>query len=164
MQTLKLSTCFKKALFTSIIALFCYYHAAAQQVVFSYDAAGNQISRSWICVNCTQVLAAPSADQIAVLDNSTLVKDEEKTSTFRSLTTYPNPVTETLNLEWKADKGVFIKSVEVFSMGGLKVFQDSYSPQQTQSVITFGNIPAGGYILRALYSDGKKEIVKIIKQ
>ena len=95
----------------AILFTFCVPESNAQQLSFSYDAAGNQVVRQWICVNCPsgQTAAVPS-DKLTALDKSLLGPQTDVTSSAtRSLKAFPNPVTETLKVEWSASHGIFIK-------------------------------------------------------
>lgn len=140
-------------------------HASAQaQLTFQYDAAGNQIVRQWVCVGCTNGIASIPAAQQAELEKSPLFKDADTDSGSRTLTGYPNPVSETLQVKWWSDENIYVRSIEVFSLNGTKVFQDNYTKEQNYTTISFISLAPGAYLLRAIYSDGKKEILKIIKQ
>ncbi len=151
---------------TILFIFFNFCGISAQELSFSYDAAGNQIVRQWICVNCPtgQAAALPSGELIA-LDKALLGPEADAASTAtRSLKAYPNPVTENLRVEWSASEGVFIKSLEVFSLNGTRLFNETYRNGHNDASISFLRMIPGVYVLRAIYSDGKKENVKIIKQ
>ncbi|HEY0055204.1 MAG TPA: T9SS type A sorting domain-containing protein [Pedobacter sp.] len=159
------STHFKYLACLGILLTFFISQSKAQaQLSFSYDAAGNQITRQWICVNCPtgQATAAPS-DQLIALDKALLGPEADVAGT-RSLKAYPNPVTENLQVEWSASEGIFIKSLEVFSITGTRLFDETYRKGHSDASISFLRMTPGVYVLRATYSDGKKENVKIIKQ
>ena len=156
-----------KAIFCCIIAICIFLDVNAQEpeIVFEYDAAGNQTKREWICINCTpEQIASISPKKIEALDKSLLAKEPDPASSIRSFKAFPNPVTETLQIEWITDNGSFIRSLEVFSLNGIRMFHGNYTAQQKSASISFLEMIPGGYILRALYSDGKKEALKIIKQ
>lgn len=156
----------KKFLLITCI-FFCYASTALaqEQLTFQYDAAGNQVLRQWVCIGCTAATTSAVTDaQIEALNKSVIWKEAGSSSAKRSLKAYPNPVSETLQVEWQSTDGVSVKSLEVFSLNGIRVFQGSYPPKQNSTSISFLDMVPGGYILRASYSDGKKEAIKIIKQ
>lgn len=144
-------------LFLSVIASPIF----AQKLTFSYDAAGNQTERRWVCVNCLT-----SKDQTLAQKKNTENKDEIKKEEFnigRNIKVHPNPVSEILNVNWQTPEKIFLKSIEVFGMEGNRVFRASYSPGQDQTEITFHRLPPGTYILVGYYSDSKTQSIKIIK-
>ncbi|MBC8053487.1 MAG: T9SS type A sorting domain-containing protein [Sphingobacteriaceae bacterium] len=152
-----------KVILIFVVAFCSYYSSSAQeQLVFAYDAAGNQISRQWICVNCTA--QQPGADKLEKLDNSLMVKQVDSIPMKSTLIAFPNPVNEMLRVEWTTINGIFVKNLEVFSLNGTKVFGSSVSSKETSSAISFADLPPGGYILRAFYTDGKQQVLKLIKE
>ncbi len=133
----------------------------AQKLSFSYDASGNQTERRWVCINC------PSAKQM-VSDKKTLAKlnNEEignGLTTERGLKAYPNPLKEVLNLSWGVPEKIFLKTIDIYSVGGNSVFKKSYGPSDRQTSIPFQDLPPGTYLLLGRYSDDKTETVKLIK-
>lgn len=147
--------------------LFCFITQAQAQnpeLSFNYDAAGNQITRTWICVNCTTpfLYNAMFAKQqgVVVFQGSTTVN----TSEDRKLTAYPNPLVETLNLKWENVKYP-IKSVDISTINGTRVYSENYNyvEGQMQVSVPFGKQIPGMYLVRVTYSDGKQEVVRVVK-
>ena len=54
--------------------------------------------------------------------------------------------------------------MDVFSVNGVRVYSKAYTSQQTETTIPFLNLSAGMYVLRAVYSDGRQESLKVVKQ
>jgi len=131
-------------------------NSAAQKLAFSYDASGNQTERRWLCINC------PSARQMA-MDKKMLNGAEDELVTARGIKAHPNPLKETLNVSWGAPDKIYLKSIQVYSVGGGAVFRKNYSPDERQSTIAFQQLPPGTYILVGQYSDSKTETIKLIK-
>lgn len=147
-----------KALYTALLTVLISVNQAnaQQQINFSYDAAGNQTERTWICVNCTGPVAEqPNLDK--------LLLKSDTTTTQIALSAFPNPVEEVLNLTWANTSKGFLKKVEIYSLSGLRVFYKEYSSTESSAQIPFTGIPAAGYLLRAYYSDGTKSVLKLIK-
>lgn len=148
----------------SSIILCCLTKVKAQELSFDYDAAGNQTTRTWICVNCTTpFVSAPFfAQQLGtvVIKASVPVNASEE----RKLTAYPNPLVETLNLKWENPKYP-IKSVDISTINGTRVFSQNYPvvEEQNQVSVSFGRQIPGMYLVRVTYSDGKQEVVRVIK-
>jgi hypothetical protein len=144
------------------ILLCCIIKTHAQELSFDYDAAGNQTTRTWICVNCTTYSAPLFAKQqgVIVFQGSTPVN----TSEDRKLTAYPNPLVETLNLKWENVKYP-IKSVDVSTINGTRVYSESYNyvEGQMQVSVPFSKQIPGMYLVRVTYSDGKQEVVRVVK-
>ncbi|GAB2972599.1 hypothetical protein GCM10027049_03060 [Mucilaginibacter puniceus] len=158
-------TLLKFYLVSSII--FCLITKAQAQnpeLSFDYDAAGNQTTRTWICVNCTTpFVSAPFfAKQLGtvVFQGSTTVNTSEE----RKLIAYPNPLVETLNLKWQNPKYP-IKSVDISTINGTRVYSQTYTTveEQNQVSVPFSKQIPGMYLVRVTYSDGKQEVVRVVK-
>lgn len=151
----------KFCLISSVI-LSCITKAGAQELAFDYDAAGNQITRTWICVNCTTFTQPLFAKQqgVVVFQGSAAVNSSED----RKLTAYPNPLVETLNLKWGNPKYP-IKAVDVSTINGTRVYTQTYPTvdEQMQVTVPFGKQIPGMYLVRVTYSDGKQEVVRVVK-
>ena len=148
--------CFKSGLF-------------AQELSFEYDAAGNQATRRWICVNCPVIRSIVQATEIAATTPAKEVVTEKKTDNTdalpkRKLIAYPNPLTEILNVKWSADDKSYVKSIDVFSITGVRTYHQNYRQGQTETSISFFNLAPGGYVMRVVYSDDKQEAIRLIKQ
>lgn len=146
----------------SIVILCCITKVQAQELAFDYDAAGNQITRTWICVNCTTYVSAPFFAKQAVIVSQTATPIN--TSEDRKLIAYPNPLVETLNLKWENVK-YYIKSVDVSTINGTRVYSQSYQYIEgvTQVSVPFNKQIPGMYLVRVTYSDGKQEVVRVVK-
>ena len=132
---------------------------SAQKLAFSYDASGNQTERRWTCLNCRTAQDLAAAKKMSIesgLDQQSLV-------TERVLKTYPNPLSESLNVSWQTPEKLFLKSIEIFGMTGNRVFNASFSAQDRETQISFNKFPPGTYLLIAKYSDSKTETIKLIK-
>jgi hypothetical protein len=135
---------------------------AQERLTFTYDAAGNQTQRKWICANCSSSAYRPTEEQVKLLNDSKFADEDKEPK--RSLEGFPNPVTEILGVKWSSSEDVFVKQIELYSISGVKVYQNKYAPNQHETTISFIDLAPGVYILRATYSDNKKEILKIIKK
>ena len=129
---------------------------AQQQLTFQYDAAGNQISRQMVCINCSPAVASVQ-EEILPLKKDSLMAG-------RQFSAYPNPVTEILNLHWKTGDASYLKVIDVFSVNGTRLQHKDLSSQQTEATLSFFNLSPGMYVLRAVYSDGRQESLKVLKQ
>ena len=127
-----------------------------QQLTFQYDAAGNQISRQVICINCSPGVASVQEEILPLAKDSILAG--------RQFSAYPNPVTEVLNLQWKTGDASYMKVIDVFSVNGTRLQHKVLSSQQTEASLSFFNLSPGMYILRGVYSDGRQESLKVLKQ
>lgn len=153
---------------TSLILMFlfcCCIKLSAQELNFQYDAAGNQILRQYVCINCS--VAATTAIAATRDNGFESIITETKTDASlseRKLVAYPNPLTEILNLKWWSNDQIYVKSIEVFNLIGLKINQQKVTIHQNETTITFLDSPPGTYLVKAYYSDGKQEVIKVIKQ
>lgn len=135
--------------------------SVAQKLAFSYDASGNQTERRWICINC------PSARQMATEKKTLIGQNPELNSdgieTKNGIKAYPNPLKETLNVSWGLPEKIYLRSLEVFSMGGSSVSRKSYNQDERHATISFQHLPPGTYLLIARYSDSRTETIKLVK-
>lgn len=155
-----------KKFLLSIVILLCVSHSSfTQGLTFQFDLSGNQTIRRWVCINCPP----PYTTNSIVSDNSNLkindLKSQEKGIEIKKgLNVYPNPLKEILNVDWYSDDNEYLKSIEVFSVSGVRFFFSKYLPSQKSTSISFLELPAGTYLLKANYSSNKQEIIKVIKQ
>jgi len=155
----------KGALSIAALLLFGLNRVNAQELQFQYDPAGNQTERKFVCVNCSTFpvsLATPDLTQTVNISS----EEENTASTKRKLVAYPNPLTETLFLKWSAPNGLYLKTVEVFTTSGVRFFNQSYQKRDSSSElsVSFSRQTPGLYVVRATYSDGQQENVKVIKK
>jgi hypothetical protein len=143
--------------------LFCFAKTGqAQEISFDYDAAGNQIKREWICFGCLPFqptsVTANKTDQIAATKPDFFNPDQK-------VIAYPNPLTETLNIKWEPLRK-YITAIEVYSMTGVNFFKKSYKYEEAEfhEAIQFTKMTAGMYVVKVTFSDGKQELIKVVKQ
>ena len=148
-------------------ALF-FSKAQAQELQFDYDGAGNQIQRQFVCVNCTTFpvaytsLAPPQGTTTA-----TTPSNKKTTTVSRKILAYPNPLTQVLNLKWENSMDYYVSRIEVYSSSGVTIFKQNYTGDielyLRNETIPFDKQVPGFYFVKALYSDGKQDIIKVIK-
>ncbi len=141
-----------------IFVLFCFSSNAQTKLNFSYDAAGNQISRV-LCINCLSKSALPPKEIEAVTEN-----ELEKFFPEDVISYYPNPVKEELYLQWQFVNDNSVASVRVYSITG-QVLQNYQLNNNANSLsIPFQQYPTGVYLVLLSYKDGGEKSIKIIKQ
>ena len=131
-------------------------NAQTTKLLFSYDTAGNQITRT-LCVNCPANLGRPAKPK------------EEKTPEIETVvidkvTFFPNPVQEELNIKWELIDNKTVENISVYNLnGGL---MQSFTDLKTENlkVIPFGIYPSGMYIVSLTYSDGEQKSLQVIKK
>ncbi|MFC5282637.1 T9SS type A sorting domain-containing protein [Pedobacter alpinus] len=156
----------KKIILLSILSFLAINQLSAQELSFQYDNAGNQIVREWICVNCPYVNStAPTNEVLSKNSDKTLIdKSLSDDLLGHKLSVYPNPVTEILNVKWSDNDAIYVQSIDVFTLTGVRLFHKSFSEKDRETTISFIELAAGSYLLKANYSDNKQEVVKLIKQ
>lgn len=84
-----------------------------------------------------------------------------------SLTTFPNPTTDIINLEFTNNKSIGLTVIEIYNNKGVKVkdvFTGNLNKGETKSIsINLSNLPNDNYLV-LIQSDGKKLIRQIVKQ
>jgi hypothetical protein len=156
----------QKYFYCLVIALLCMQiNAKAQQLVFSYDLAGNQISRQWICVNCPLPRTAEKIAESIPLKIETKLIDSAKQVTYkRTVTASPNPFLENLNVTWQVENEISVKNITVFNISGMKMVEVNPLPNYNNLTIPFQRFATGMYILYITFSDQTKESIKVIKK
>jgi hypothetical protein len=139
---------------------------SAQELEFTYDAAGNQIKREWMCLNCNMLMTAstkttPVVEKIAEAPKLTNGNQDNN----QKVIAYPNPLTETLNIKWLPLK-THITEIQIYSMTGVNFFSKAYRYEEAEfhESIQFTKMTAGMYVVKVTFSDGKLELIKVVKQ
>lgn len=141
-----------------IVILMCFFSFtinAQTKVKFSYDNAGNQVSRI-LCINCE---AKPAKEISAVTE-----EDLQKFSEEDRISYYPNPVKEELYLQWELTQENYVTSVQVFSITGQTLATYTANNSTKNVTIPFQSFPSGVYIVLVSYKAGEGKSIKIIKQ
>ncbi|WP_264536253.1 T9SS type A sorting domain-containing protein [Flavobacterium sp. N1736] len=138
--------------------LFCFKANAQPKLTFSYDAAGNQISRI-LCINCVSK-TVKEVKEIEAITQDDLLQFSEKDF----ISYYPNPVREELYLQWQLVNDNYVTSIHLYSMTGqvLRTYQQNI--QDNNLTVPFQSYPAGVYIVLMSCKDGGEKSIKIIKQ
>ncbi|UPQ80326.1 T9SS type A sorting domain-containing protein [Flavobacterium azooxidireducens] len=143
-----------------LLTFFCFYGlvSSAQKIRFEYDAAGNQILRTW-CPSCDSRMNNNQVKDITEIEDS----DLQKFFPEDVISYYPNPVKEELYLKWDLKNNTTVSSIEVFSLNGqlIKTIKENLS-QNTQ-LISFLDFPVGVYFISLNYSNGEQKSIKIVK-
>lgn len=144
----------------TVLTIFCFFlfFANAQKIRFEYDAAGNQILRTW-CPSCDSRMNNNQVKDITEIEDS----DLQKFFPEDVISYYPNPVKEELYLKWDLKNNTTVSSIEVFSLNGqlIKTIKENLS-QNTQ-LISFLDFPVGIYFISLNYSNGEQKSIKIVK-
>ncbi|WP_426483549.1 T9SS type A sorting domain-containing protein [Flavobacterium sp. 2] len=146
-----------------LLLIFIHYSfisTAQTKLNFSYDQAGNQLSRI-LCINCISKPAKENkeVEAVAITEN-----ELEKFFPEDVISYYPNPVKEELYLQWQLAGDNYVTSISVYSVTGqmLRTFQSNSSSNNLN--IPFQQYPAGVYLVLLSYKDGGEKSIKIIKQ
>jgi hypothetical protein len=143
---------------TLLVLGFSLLSKAQTKIKFSYDDAGNQISRI-LCINCTSKSVKEVKEIKAIVED-----DLEKFSKEDVISYYPNPVKEELYLQWELAQDNYVKFVQVYSMTG-QVLRNYQTNETTKNlIISFQNFPSGVYIVLLSYKAGEDKSIKIVKQ
>nr|WP_314896659.1 T9SS type A sorting domain-containing protein [uncultured Flavobacterium sp.] len=142
-----------------LLGFSLFASAQDDRITFSYDNAGNQITRS-LCLQCTTSKNSPKPKEIIAL------KEEDLQKFFPEdvISYYPNPVKEELYLKWELIEGNLVTSIQVYGLSGQLL--KSYSGLETNNAqnIPFQAYPSGVYAVVLFYSNGEQKSIKIIKQ
>ena len=146
----------KKLLLFLLILNGVLLNAQNDRILFTYDAAGNQIKRA-ICINCSTGKQAINKSDLTAAD---LIKSDISDKIFY----YPNPVQEELYVKWILIEDKKVENISVYNMNGalLQKFTD-FKTDDLQR-IPFSDYPGGMYIVAILYNNGERKDLKILKR
>ena len=132
--------------------------AQTTKIKFSYDTAGNQVSRI-LCVNCPPETGKQVKEIEAIVE-----EDLEKMEGEDMISYYPNPVKEELYLKWELINDNYVTSIQVIAMNGqvIRTYQETKN-NNTQNIL-FQSYPSGVYIVVLHYKKGEPKTFKIVKQ
>ena len=132
--------------------------ANAQKITFTYDAAGNQITRTW-CPDCQ---LRSTGDNPKGVEDIT-AEDLKKFNPEDIVSYYPNPVQEQLYLKWELTEGKRMSEINLYNING-QLIKSVRNLQNTEHyLLPFQTLPEGIYTLNLIYSNGKEETITIIK-
>lgn len=146
-----------KNILLCIFLFFCLSLKAQNKLNFTYDGAGNQITRI-LCINC--VSSAKPAKEIEAVTE----KDFEKFFPEDFISYYPNPVKEELYIKWELANDNYVTSVRVFSVTGQLIRNYEINNTSASLNIPFQPYAVGMYLVLLSYKDGGEKSIKIIKQ
>lgn len=133
------------------------------KIQFSYDAAGNQIKRDRVCVNCPALKAIIDSTLIAELKNVKELEEIISETENPIITAYPNPVTDILQVEWvKTDNDV--QSIILFSGIGQILLDKNIDSTYSSFNIDFNTYPSGKYIVNVIYADNTRQSFQVLKK
>src|SRR4051812_33665211 len=133
----------------TFFAVLCFFTTNAQnKLTFSYDAAGNQITRI-LCINCVSKTVGEVKEIEAITQDDLLQFSEKDFISY-----YPNPVKEELYLQWQLINDNYVTSVNLYSITGqvLKTYQQNQT--DTSLTMPFQQYPSGIYLVLMSYKDG----------
>lgn len=130
------------------------------KVLFSYDKAGNQISRL-LCINCLQ--EGRTAEPIAEFSK---IKTEDLQKFFPEdqISYYPNPVKEELFLKWELINENKVSEIQLYSLQGQLIKTFSKLEKANSQTLQFQSLQSVTYLLLLLYTNGDQKSIKIIKE
>ncbi|MEO6176911.1 MAG: T9SS type A sorting domain-containing protein [Flavobacterium circumlabens] len=132
---------------------------AQQKIIFGYDAAGNQTSRTLCLTGCT----AKPGKEIKEIEAIT-EEDMEKFFPEDVISYYPNPVKEELYLKWGLTDDNIVLSIVVYGLNGQLLKSYSGTDRTNAQNIAFQSYGTGVYLVVLNYKNGDQKTIKIIKQ
>lgn len=132
----------------------------AQLITFSYDDAGNQISRKLCISGCTAKKSDTTPKEIEAL----VPEDLQKFFPEDDISYYPNPVREELYLKWGVAEGKTVKTLQVYNFNGQVLQSYSETDSVNAQIIPFQSYSTGIYLVVLTYNNGDQKTIKIIKQ
>ncbi len=144
-----------KKFYLFLLSIFPLAAFSQSTLYFSYDAAGNQVLRDVVCINCGAGIM-PAAKN--------MVSDETITVSTASLTAFPNPVTHKLRVQWVYDKANPLQELQLSSANGSLLQKLPVKTGAGQTELDFSLYSPGLYLLTGIGADGKITTIKIVRQ
>lgn len=132
---------------------------AQYRIKFNYDSAGNQTRREIIF----NTPARMSKDSIYKTPETLTPQDLIEDAEYTDIKYYPNPVLEELYVNWSNTNTKYITQMELYSINGQLVLQNSNLKKDQNTIVPFRNLPHGYYTLLLVYNNGERKTLKIIK-
>lgn len=149
----------KKLLLLLVVLMSYYANSQTVRLEFSYDDAGNQISRV-LNFDSQSARNTPTKNLVDEINDEDLLKFSEQDI----LSYYPNPVKEQLYLKWELIDENKVNSILVFSYSGQLVKSINNLGKEISTIISFQDLPVGTFLVHLNYSNGKQESITIIKK
>ncbi|WP_209404955.1 T9SS type A sorting domain-containing protein [Pseudozobellia sp. WGM2] len=146
-----------------LLTLFSVIASAQQKLKFIYDTAGNQILRDRVCATCLKAMMPKESDSLSLEAFDTEIEVMENISELEIIA-YPNPVTQTLFVDWFPHKTLLPTRIQVFSVEGRLVMDIPVKGSSGEKAIDFGQNPPGLYMVNVLFANGEKRFFKVIRQ
>ncbi len=133
-----------------------------RRIEYTYDAAGNRVTRT-IILSSSQLRSAASAAGNEETDEETLAQEKVYSDVLNraNILIYPNPTKGLLRIEISGNAESKPVNLQVYDMNGKILLQESNVVSSV--TLNLSSQPAGIYMLR-LTSDTEKKEWKIIKE
>ncbi|TBX68332.1 T9SS type A sorting domain-containing protein [Flavobacterium silvisoli] len=141
-----------------LLTVFSSIGQTMDNIVFDYDAAGNQIKRYLIDTNGDRQSSKPVKDA-----NDIVESDFIKADIYDDIKYYPNPVKEELYLSWQLVNDTKVLSMQLYTLNGQFIQKFDKLESTNTYAISFRDLPQAIYSLVLNYSNGEQKSLKIIK-
>jgi len=146
-------------LLSSLLILLHTDLVAQQKLKFTYDTAGNQTLRDRVCLTCLKAVM-PEMDSLLV---GATVEEEVSDLFDFEMTAYPNPVTETLFVEWFPNERLKPKELQLFTVDGRHLSTIPIHTMRGEQPVYFKDNPPGLYLLKVLFENGERRTIRVVK-
>lgn len=139
-----------------LLLLFCFsLNGIAQSINFEYDAAGNQIKRTY------QAFGKQSNGPVKEYEDLTQT-DLQKFFPEDVISYYPNPVKDELYLEWELVDDNKVLSIEIYNING-QLIKNINNLSDNKTIISFHEYTSGTYLVNLNFATGNQKSITIIK-
>ncbi len=148
-----------KNVFLFLLGSLCFGTIYGQDLVFSYDAAGNQIYRgpnTQSSSTTQKILTTKTSEEI---EEQTLAQEE-----LIAISAAPNPTASIINLYWKNLADQFFTDMTLHTYSNQALLSTSLRRSTSQFQIDLSRYPQGIYIAVFTTNTGFKQSYKIIKK
>jgi hypothetical protein len=140
-----------------LLLLFCFsINGMAQAVTFEYDAAGNQIKRTYNS-SASRINSKKTKAYADLVEN-----DLQKFFPEDVVSYYPNPVKDELYLKWELNEDKKVTSIDIYNIMG-QLIERRTTIIENNTIISFGNFTSGTYLVNLNYNNGVQKSITIIK-
>lgn len=143
------------------ITFFVINSVKAQTLLFTYDAAGNQVQRELVIISVNSITSTNNVEteqeEETMLPKSNSLNDNASVIEF-----YPNPVVDLLNVEWSPE--LQLTEIMLFDNLGKLLQVKKVNNGTVRETFNLSTYSSGVYYIRVFDASKQSKSYKIIKK
>lgn len=144
------------------ITFFVINSVKAQTLLFTYDAAGNQIQRELVIISVNSITSTNNVNETEQEQETLLPKSNSINDNSTIIELYPNPVVDLLNVEWQSN--LQITQIMLFDSMGRMLQLKKVNEGTIKETFNLSSYSSGIYYIRLFDAFQQSKSYKIIKK